>query len=134
MDLIKIQDDGRVFIDMPDNEDNPCFDCGACCSHFRISFYGGESDAHQGGFVPDHLISPINAVMACMKGTEVGGGRCVALKGEIGHHVSCSIYENRPTPCREYEVWDKDGNPNPYCQKLRAKIGKPLLKKRSEKV
>jgi hypothetical protein len=37
-----IQEDGRVFIDMPTNESNPCLNCGACCNYFRISFYHGE--------------------------------------------------------------------------------------------
>ncbi|MEG6657786.1 YkgJ family cysteine cluster protein, partial [Pseudomonas aeruginosa] len=22
--------------------DNPCLTCGACCAHFRVSFYWGE--------------------------------------------------------------------------------------------
>lgn len=128
----QVQDDGRVFIDMPSDASNPCLDCGACCSHFRISFYGGESDAHPGGFVPDRLVVPINPVMACMKGTEKGGARCVALEGEIGVAIGCSIYAHRPTPCREYPVWLDDGTPNPDCQRLRAAIGKPPLPHRPD--
>ncbi len=27
--------------------------------------------------------------------------RCVMLKGTVGHAVSCSVYEDRPTVCRE---------------------------------
>ncbi|MCY0387929.1 YkgJ family cysteine cluster protein [Robbsia sp. Bb-Pol-6] len=123
-----LADDGRVFIDMPDDPArNPCLDCGACCQHFRVSFYGGESDAHPGGFVPDHLIVPINPVMACMKGTETGGAPCVALTGVVGLGTGCSIYANRPTPCREFPVWMADGSPNPACQRLRPMIGKPPL-------
>ncbi len=44
--LLQIQDDNRVFVDMPDDEDNPCLACGACCHHFRVSMYMGEN----GGF------------------------------------------------------------------------------------
>jgi len=123
-----ITDDGRVFIDMPsDPAQNPCLDCGACCQHFRVSFYGGESDAHPGGFVPDHLVVPINPVMACVKGTEMGHARCVALTGVVGESIGCSIYANRPSPCREFPVWMDDGSPNPDCQRLRAQIGKAPL-------
>lgn len=119
--IIQAQEDGRVFIDMPD--ESPCSSCGACCSNFRISFYFGELDAAPGGFVPDGLATKLNDFRACMKGTETGG-RCVALRGEIGKGpISCDIYANRPTPCREYPVWEMDGSPNPSCQALRARVG-----------
>lgn len=39
IEIKKVQDDGRVFIDMPNSDKNPCLTCGACCSYFRISFY-----------------------------------------------------------------------------------------------
>ena len=123
--IIKTQDDGRVFIDMP--EQSPCSDCGACCSNFRISFYFGELDSAPAGFVPDAMAVKLNDFRACMKGTEAGG-RCDALRGVIGEGpISCAIYHNRPTPCREYPVWEADGSPNAACQRLRAEIGLPLL-------
>ena len=31
---------------------NPCLDCGACCAHFRVSFYIGELAGENGGQVP----------------------------------------------------------------------------------
>jgi Fe-S-cluster containining protein len=78
--------------------------------------------------VPDELVSKVNPVMACMKGTESGGGRCIALQGEVGKPgIGCAIYAQRPTPCREYRVWQEDGSPNPDCQRLRQKAGLPLL-------
>lgn len=122
-----IQEDGRVFIDMPDDLTNPCLNCGACCAHFRVSFYSGESDALPGGVVPDAMLSTLTPFRACMKGTEQGG-RCSALTGEIGKSIGCSIYANRPSPCREFPVWEEDGTPNEACQRLRAGIGLPLLK------
>jgi Fe-S-cluster containining protein len=122
------QEDGRVFIDMPSDESNPCLNCGACCSHYRISFYNGEMDSQPMGFVPSHMVSAVTPFIACMKGTESGGGRCSALTGKIGESIGCAIYNNRPTPCREFPVWMEDGSPNPACQSLRAKIGiAPLL-------
>ena len=81
-----------------------------------------------GGWVPVELTSKVNDFRAAMKGTEAGHGRCVALRGEPGKGgVSCSIYQNRPTPCREFDAWLPDGKPNPDCQRLRAQLGlKPL--------
>ncbi len=121
-------DDSRIFIDMPDSPDNPCIACGACCAHFRVSFYCGELTGGSGGFVPEHLASKVNNVMACMKGTEAGNGRCIALVGELGQTgIGCSIYPDRPTPCREFAAWQQDGTPDPDCQRLRAGIGLPPL-------
>ncbi len=123
----QIQDDGSTWIDMDDDErKNPCKTCGVCCTHFRISFYQGELTSN-GGFVPDDLVSPITPFFVAMKGSE-HGGRCVALNGEIGKNISCNIYHNRPSSCRQFPVWLDDGTPNPKCQELRQKNGlKPIL-------
>ena len=122
-----IQDDGRIFIDMADTEENPCLNCGVCCNHFRISFYFGEMDEHENGFVPSALTSKVNDFFACMKGTE-SGGRCIALEGTPGKgDIKCSIYHNRPTPCREFPVWLDDGTANPKCNELRERAGLPLI-------
>ena len=126
--LLEIQTDNRVFADMADDDANPCLSCGACCQHFRVSMYMGEMASAPGGTVPDELVSRVNACIVCMKGTEAGHGRCIALRGEVGQAgVHCGIYEQRPTPCREFRVWSDDGLPNPDCQRLRSKAGLPLL-------
>lgn len=119
-------EDGRIFYEM-NGENNPCTSCGACCSHFRVSFYHGELSEMPLGFVPIHLTHKINNFLSCMKGTEKGNSACISLTGQVGKKVGCSIYQNRPTPCREFNVWDKEGNPNPKCQKLRQAIGLPVL-------
>lgn len=115
---------------------NPCMKCGACCAHFRVSFYCGEllgglgsdPDSELRNGVPPDLTTKLNDVMACMKGTEAGNGRCIALAGELGQAgIRCTIYPLRPSPCREFESWLKDGTPNPDCQRLRAHIGLPPL-------
>jgi Fe-S-cluster containining protein len=68
-----------------------------------------------------------------MKGTEQGGQRCVALRGELGQPgVHCAIYEHRPSPCREFPTWMEDGAPNPDCQRLRLAIGLPPLSPRTD--
>jgi uncharacterized protein len=109
---------------MTTQSDNPCLECGACCAYFRVSFYCGELDSGGGGCVPAELTSQVSPLMACMKGTELGGGRCVALVGELGQAgLSCRIYENRPSPCREFVAWLPDGTPSPECQRMRQNIG-----------
>lgn len=118
-----ISEDGRSYVDMETNELNPCLTCGACCDYFRISFYGGEVLS---GFPPEDLTMSLGSHMACMKGTE-HGGRCIALTGQIGQSISCSCYSDRPSVCREYEVWDSNGLVNPRCNKARRKHNLPEL-------
>lgn len=111
----------------------PCLSCGACCAHFRVSFYFGEVDGVHGGQVPQELVTQIGPLRVCMKGTEAGGGRCVALRGEPGRPgILCAIYEQRPTPCREFPVWQPDGTPNPDCQRLRLTLGLAALAPRPD--
>jgi uncharacterized protein len=124
--LEKVQDDGSIWVDMVSGEDNPCESCGACCSHFRVSFYNGETDAMRDAGVPVEMVVQVTPFLVAMKGTECGG-RCVALKGEIGKKISCGIYQNRSSSCRAFPVWMEDGSPNPKCQELRVKNGIPLL-------
>ena len=113
------------------SHNNPCFACGACCAHFRISFYSGELEGETGGWVPIALTSKIGPLRAAMKGTESGGGRCIGLKGDIGHpNIGCGIYPVRPSVCREYQAYNPDGSPNPDCQRLRLARGLPLLPER----
>ncbi len=111
-------EDGRVYYDMA-GEDNPCVGCGACCRHFRVSFYHGELDTQPGGYVPAELTTQITPFRACMKGTEAGKGRCVAHQ-EDGR---CAIYERRPSVCREFPVFREDGSMNPECVRLRGMYG-----------
>lgn len=107
---------------------NPCLSCGACCAHFRVSFYCGEVAGEGGGTVPAELVSQVGPLRACMKGTEYGGQRCTALRGELGQQgIHCAIYASRPSPCREFDPWMPDGSPNPDCQRVRMGIGLPPL-------
>ena len=108
----------------PDLDDNPCIACGACCASFRVSFYCGEVSGGSSGVVPAELVSPINPVMVCMKGTERGHQRCIALEGTLGQPgIHCRIYAQRPSTCRDFNHWEADGTPNPECQRLRAGLG-----------
>jgi Fe-S-cluster containining protein len=128
--ILHFEDDDRIFVDMADDVANPCLSCGACCQHFRVSMYMGEMASSPCGTVPDDMVSVINPLMVCMKGTEAGHGRCIALRGTVGEPgIRCEIYPLRPSPCREYRVWSEDGTPNPDCQRLRKAIGLSPLKR-----
>lgn len=108
---------------MSDSEaSNPCISCGACCSHFRVSFYWGEGDDAPGGHVPAAMTVKLTPWLRAMAGTDPPQ-RCVALEGEIGRRVGCSIYPLRPSPCRDFPAWQEDGNPHPACTRARASRG-----------
>ena len=108
-------------------EETPCLKCGGCCSHFRVSFYHGEIEGMPFGIVPAHLTEKLNESRACMKGTSQKNPRCIALSGTPGEQTACTIYEKRPTPCREFMPWDEQGVPNVDCQRLRGDLGLALL-------
>lgn len=105
---------------------NSCLNCGACCAHFRVSFYWAEAD-DGGGLVPTALTEPLNLFMRNMRGTNTRSSRCVALEGEIGQCVSCGIYAQRPTPCREFTPSGEGGVRNEACDRARAHYGLPPL-------
>lgn len=112
---------------------NPCQSCGACCAYFRVSFYWSEAEPKLGGTVPVELTEQLDGFRACMKGTDQKHPRCVALEGTIGQAVNCTIYEKRPTPCREFGVDWVDGMlvfsaaDLERCTQARAKWGLPPL-------
>jgi len=105
---------------------NPCVSCGACCAYFRVSFYWAESDA-AGGVVPQALTEQVTPFLSCMQGTNSRRPRCTALDGEIGKSVSCSIYQHRPTPCREFDQSGLNDVGNEACDRARAHYGLPPL-------
>ncbi|HEX7114659.1 MAG TPA: YkgJ family cysteine cluster protein [Steroidobacter sp.] len=97
---------------------NPCLRCGACCATYRVSFYWAEAE-HYG--LPDSLIEKISPWHACMAGTGEPQPRCCALDGIIGKAVSCLVYEQRPSPCRELQLGEEK------CNRARVRHGLELL-------
>lgn len=83
---------------------NICLHCGACCAFFRVSFYWGEADQLVGGRVPPGLVEEETEFFSNMKGTNQRHPYCAALCGKIGQEVTCTIYENRPSPCDEFGI------------------------------
>lgn len=103
-----------------------CQNCGACCAFFRVSFYWAEAQAG-GGDVPDRLTQPVGAHRLCMSGTNSRQPRCAALLGDVGSHVACTIYDARPSPCREFTSNADNPIHNPNCDRARAHYGLPPL-------
>jgi len=79
---------------------DPCLDCGACCATYRVSFHWAEPDSRG---LPDHLLEPLTPAYACMAGTNRADPRCVALDGQVGVAVRCTVYADRPSGCRELQ-------------------------------
>lgn len=107
----------------PEPAANRCAECGACCARFRVSFPWHEANDAIGGWVPVALTRRIDARRRAMAGTERSPVRCVALAGEVGLAVSCSIYAQRPTPCREFLRHGENGLPSPRCNQTRLAAG-----------
>ncbi len=107
--------------------ENPCISCGACCAYFRVSFYWAESTEGDGS-VPAELVEKVTPFISCMKGTnQKNQTRCVALDGVIGECVSCSIYTQRSTTCREFDASWENGVHNEACDRARAAYNLPPL-------
>ena len=66
--------------------------------------------AHPDGTVPIELTEPISAHYVAMRGTNQAQKRCIALSGEIGQTVGCTIYEQRSETCRSFEAGDERCN------------------------
>ena len=119
---------------MSADSSNPCFECGQCCQKLRVSFYHGEiasassdmNDHPSAGRVPPELAVKLTPHLACMKGTEAGQAgqqRCAALSHDAKQGYRCTIYEQRPSPCRTFNIFEDDGSLNPLCDKLRKAAG-----------
>ena len=96
-----------------------CESCGACCAAFRVSFYWAETDAHPSGTVPIDMVTRIHPIFVAMRGTETVPPRCLALEGEIGRRVRCTIYPLRSSTCRVLRAGDE------RCRAARRQHGLP---------
>ena len=94
-----------------------CQQCGACCAAFRVSFYWTETTAHPDGTVPAELTTPVPPHLVAMRGTDTKPVRCIALNGEIGRSVNCTIYPLRSSTCHDCEAGSEK------CNRARAHHG-----------
>lgn len=102
-----------------------CLSCGACCQNTPenvaegFQFYVEVDEAAPLWRRPD-LVRKL--VVYAEDGTPHlrlhPDGRCVALRGKIGHSgVRCSVYRERPAPCRQVEAGSE------LCQRYRRSRG-----------
>lgn len=102
---------------------NPCLGCGACCAFFRASFYWTEGDDVTPGGVPADMTDRLTPFRRVMKGMDCATPRCVALEGEVGRDARCGIHGRRASVCREFPASWSAGEPNPDCDRARARWG-----------
>lgn len=82
---------------------HPCLACGACCHQYRVEFSVYEL-ASMGGSVPDALAHEVSGNRWRMNGTAAHPVRCEALMGRCGELSICTIYQERPSACRAFEM------------------------------
>ncbi|MGE0634688.1 MAG: YkgJ family cysteine cluster protein, partial [Pseudobdellovibrionaceae bacterium] len=82
---------------------HPCQKCGACCTVFKVSFESRETSENSFA-VPVELTCKVSPGVLAMKYKNQNCARCVALEGHVGKWVGCQIYENRPSPCRNFKA------------------------------
>ena len=71
--------------------------------------------------VPVAMTLPVTAGIVRLCGTDASEPRCIALAGEIGQAVRCTIYAERPSPCREFDI------EHAACNRARQRHGLPPL-------
>lgn len=99
---------------------HPCLTCGACCHEYRVEFPVYELQS-MGGSVPDALAHEVNGNRWRMNGTGQRPVRCVALVGRCGEQSVCSIYAQRSSTCRSFEMGSE------RCSEARQRHGLPPL-------
>jgi len=107
--------------------DFACLSCGACCAAFRVDFHCADLASSPGGCVPPALTVPVTATLMRMRGTDEAPPRCVALAGEVGQAVHCTIYAQRPGPCRDFAPYAPLGIGDDGCDRARRRYGLPPL-------
>lgn len=108
--------------------DDHCTRCGACCAAFRVDFHISDlASRSASGGVPDGMSVTLTPSLCRMRGTDDGPPRCVALEGEIGRSVRCTIYADRPSPCRDFAPYAALAIGEEGCDRARRKHGLALL-------
>lgn len=72
-----------------------CLSCGACCA-FKWSWPIFKRDRSDASKIPKEMQREDYPLM------KTENNRCIALKGIVGSCVSCSIYFDRPSACRQF--------------------------------
>ncbi len=104
-----------------------CLACGACCAAFRVDFHCSELAEGDRQGVPSAFAVPVTQRLYRLRGTDAASPRCIALEGEVGRAVRCTIYENRPGPCRDFAPYAPLGIGDDACDRARRRHGLPPL-------
>lgn len=103
--------------------DLDCRRCGACCVNLPANREEGftawveiEPD--------DRILERVDLVRKLVRDIDgvphlrlAADGRCLALRGAPGRSVECSIYNDRPSPCRRVQPGDA------LCKRYRVDHG-----------
>ena len=90
-----------------------CEACGACCTNAAENEREGRRD-----YVPvERGAKLLTRADLVRRWVDMGGephmkldgeGRCLALRGKLGHRVRCEIYHQRPSAGRRVQPGDGD--------------------------
>jgi len=93
-----------------------CMKCGACCAYWpNIPVRETEVkdiDERLKLYLKPSSLEPRGLSMKFVEGST----RCVALEGQLGVSVKCSIYDIRPPVCRRFEPGSD------LCKKARREV------------
>lgn len=81
-----------------DSETPDCQNCGVCCAYYE-SVGVDRTEKNFPFLLESDLLQKDEYGNFEMKNEN---NRCVALSGELGGKVHCSVYEQRPNACRDY--------------------------------
>ena len=105
-----------------------CQLCGACCvqqglfdgtSYVYLDRQEAKRLRRMGLTVVQGALG--DSYLGCRSHAGAGGRpACVALEGKVGLRCGCSIYSERPSVCREFEVGEA------LCRAARERAGLPL--------
>lgn len=112
-----------VLTSEPNVPEQACLSCGACCAAFRIDFHQEDLAGPRRDGVPARLAVRLTATLYRMSGTDDAPPRCIALEGEVGRSVRCSIYRQRPGPCRDFAPYAPLGMGDDACDRARRRYG-----------
>jgi hypothetical protein len=76
-----------------------------------------------GGITPSALTEAFDPHRVVMRGTQSRTSRCIALHGNVGQQVACTIYAQRPSPCHALVASWENGLPSPQCDRARLAHG-----------
>ena len=102
-----------------------CLTCGACCAspfigegYIRLNPEEEKRLRRRGLPILEVVSDPEDRIVLLGTKQNCRATRvCIALSGTVGNQVACSIYEQRPELCRQFEAG------SPECRQARRAAG-----------